>query len=203
MMFLRNRPSKSILFIITPLVLSAFVHLWNPKGFPPLYFDEGIYMRRAFNMLETHSPQEDPYFYDHPYFGQIFLAGIFWMTGYPSSLHPSVNSIESIEKLYSFPRILMGIIAIIDTFLVYKISERRYGRNVAFIASTLFAAMPITSLLMRVLLDGIQLPFLLSSIFFAERVDIMGLITENRRFVIALISGALLGLAIFTKIPAI
>ncbi|MDP9287440.1 MAG: glycosyltransferase family 39 protein [Thermoproteota archaeon] len=125
-------------------------------------------MRRAINMLETHSPQEDPYFYDHPYFGQIFLASIFWMTGYPSSLHPSVNSIQSIEKLYLFPRILMGVLAIIDTFLVYKISERRYGRNVAFIASTLFAVMPITSLLMRVLLDGIQLPLFLSSVFFCR-----------------------------------
>ncbi len=122
-------------------------------------------MRRAVNMLEVYSPQEDPYFYDHPYFGQIFLSGIFWMTGYPSSLHPSpsslhpsANSIESIKTLYLFPRILMGVLVIIDTLLVYKISERRYGRNVAFIASTLFAVMPATSLLMRVLLEGIQLP---------------------------------------------
>ena len=158
-------------------------------------------MRRAINILETHSPQEDPYFYDHPYFGQIFLAGIFWMTGYPSSLHPSVNSIQSIEKLYLFPRILMGVLAIIDTLLVYKISERRYGRNVAFIASTLFAVMPITSLLMRILLDGIQLPFFLSSVFFEDRVNINGLKNNNKRFVITLLSGVLLGLAIFTKIP--
>ncbi|MGC1933149.1 MAG: phospholipid carrier-dependent glycosyltransferase [Candidatus Nitrosopolaris sp.] len=151
-------------------------------------------------MLETHSPQEDPYFYDHPYFGQIFLAGIFWMTGYPSSLHPSVNSIQSIKTLYLFPRILMGVLAIIDTFLIYKISERRYSRNVAFIASTLFAVMPTTSLLMRVLLDGIQLPLFLSSVFFADRVNINDL-NNNRRFVITLVSGILLGLAIFTKIP--
>ena len=200
MIFLINRPSKSIFLIITPLVLSAFIHFWNPKGFPPLYFDEGIYMRRAMNMLETHSPQEDPYFYDHPYFGQTFLAGIFWMTGYPSSLHPSV-SIKSIETLYSFPRILMGVLAIIDTLLVYKISERRYSRNVAFIASTLFAVMPITMLLMRVLLDGIQLPFFLSSIFFADHINIKDLKNGKRRFVTTLFSGILLGLAIFTKIP--
>ncbi len=152
-------------------------------------------------MLETHSPQEDPYFYDHPYFGQIFLAGIFWMTGYPSSLYPSVNNIQSIKTLYLFPRILMGVLAIIDTLLVYKISERRYNRNVAFIASTLFAVMPVTSLLMQVLLDVIQLPLLLSSIFFADRIDINDLKNNNKRFVITLVSGTLLGLAIFTKIP--
>jgi 4-amino-4-deoxy-L-arabinose transferase-like glycosyltransferase len=162
-----------------------------------LYFDEGIYMRRALNILETHSPQEDPYFYDHPYFGQIFLAGIFWMTEYPSSLHPSVNSIQSIEKLYSFPRILIGVLAIVDTLLVYQISERRYNRNVGFIASVLFAVMPITWLLRWVLLDSIQLPFFLSSIFFADYANDL----KNKRFVIILFSGILLGLAIFTKIP--
>lgn len=198
---LRNRLSRSILFIIIPLVLSTYIHLWNPIGFPSLYYDEGIYMRRAMNMLETHSPQEDPYFYDHPYFGQIFLASMFWMTGYPSSLHPYVNSMQSIKILYLFPRILMGVLAIIDTLLVYKISERRYSRNVAFIASTLFAVMPATSLLMQVLLDGIQLPLFLSSVFFADRVNINGWKTNNRRFVITLVSGILLGLAIFTKIP--
>ena len=154
-------------------------------------------------MLETHSPQEDPYFYDHPYFGQIFLAGMFWMTSYPSSLHPSVNSIQYIEKLYLFPRILMGVLAIIDTLLIYKISDRRYDRNVAFIASTLFAVIPMTSLLMRVLLDGIQLPFFLSSVFFADRIYIKDLINDNRRLAITLLSGILLGLAIFTKIPAL
>jgi 4-amino-4-deoxy-L-arabinose transferase-like glycosyltransferase len=36
----------------------------------------------------------------------------------------------------------MGILAIVDTFLVYKIAERRYNRNVAVIASVLFAVMP-------------------------------------------------------------
>ena len=122
------------------------------------------------------------------------------MAGYPSSLHLSANSIQSIKTLYLFPRILMGVLAIIDTLLVYKISERRYGRNVAFIASTLFAVMPATSLLMRILLDGIQLPLFLSSLFFADRVNINDL-NNNRRFVITLVSSILLGLAIFTKIP--
>jgi hypothetical protein len=73
-------------------------------------------------MLETHGPQEDPNFYDHSYFGQIFLAGIFWLAGYPTSLHPSVNSLQSIETLYLFPRLLMGVLAVADTFLIYKIS---------------------------------------------------------------------------------
>src|SRR5205823_13050311 len=77
------------------------------------------------------------------------------------------NVLYSIQTLYLVPRVLMGIFAVVDTFLLYKISERRYNRNIAFIASILFAVMPITWLTRRILLDSILLPVLLSSILFA------------------------------------
>ena len=53
----------------------------------------------------------------------------------------------------------MGLLAIGDTFIIYKICEKRYSSNrtVAFIASVLFAVMPITWLTRRVLLDSIML----------------------------------------------
>ena len=60
-----------ILFAI--LSLSSFTHLWNPVGFPDIFFDEGVYVRRAMHMLQESNPQE-AYLYDHPYFGQIILA---------------------------------------------------------------------------------------------------------------------------------
>src|SRR5919197_4750176 len=69
--------------------------------------------------------------------------------------------------LYLIPRVLMGLLAVVDTFLIYKISERRYNRNVAIIASILFAVMPLSWLMRRILLDTILMPFLLSSILFA------------------------------------
>ena len=146
-------------------------------------------MRRAMVVLNGHGPQDPYYPYDHPYFGQIFLAGVFAMIGYPSSLDNSSSSISSsspspsfdsnnnnnnnnnmlhsIEMLYLVPKVLMGLLAVVDTFLIYKISEYRYNRNVALIASVLFAVMPITWLLRRVYLDSILMPFLLSSILFA------------------------------------
>ena len=61
--------------ILIPLMLACVIHLINPVGFPDVFFDEGVYMRRAMNMVETGSPQES-YLYDHPYFGQIVLAGV-------------------------------------------------------------------------------------------------------------------------------
>jgi hypothetical protein len=110
----------------------VFTHLWNPIGFPYFHGDEGHYMRRAIHTLEGLGPQEQrnttwtfeqPY--DHPYFGQLFLAGALGAIGYPDSLNPRIGDIYSIEMLHLAPRLLMGALAVVDTFLIYKIAERR------------------------------------------------------------------------------
>jgi hypothetical protein len=138
---------------------------------------------------------QESYFYDHPYFGPLFLAGSLAIIGYPDSLNP-VRDVHTMEILYLVPRILMGILAIVDTFLIYKISERFYNRNTAIVASILFAVMPLTWFTRRILLDSILLPFLLTSIFLA----IYTKDSKNKNIPI-LLSAVCLGLAIFTKIP--
>ena len=100
-------------------------------------------MRRAMQVLKDMGPQEStrtyPHPYDHPYFGQLFLAAALGMVGYPPPAHLSSfshsntslvnhNLVNSIQMLYLVPRVLMGLLAIVDTFLVYKIAERRYNR---------------------------------------------------------------------------
>jgi 4-amino-4-deoxy-L-arabinose transferase-like glycosyltransferase len=190
-----------------PLTLSAFTHFWNPTGFPALYFDEGIYMRRAMHVLNDQGPQEESTFYDHPYFGQLFLAGVFRIIGYPHLLITSGGGdIERvIEMLYFVPRVLMGTLAVVDTFLIYKISEYYYSRKVALISSILFAVMPSTSMLRWILLDSIELTLLLSSILFAIYTGNPKSNNKNRNKInisTILLSGIFLGLAIFTKIPA-
>ena len=135
----------------------AFTHLFNPAGFPPLHPDEGHYMQRVMQVLKGMDPQETastyPHPYDHPYFGQLFLAAALGLVGYPHTFIPSSsfshsntivyhNLVKSIQMLYLVPRVIMGLLAIVDTFLVYKIAERRYSRNVAVIASVLFAVTP-------------------------------------------------------------
>jgi hypothetical protein len=209
----------SIFLIVIPLILSAFTHLFNPVGFPCVQYDEGVYMRRAMYALQGLGPQDpasrfdhgqdSTSSYDHPYFGQIFLAGVLDLIGYPKSVHPSSVdgnvAVHSIEMLYLVPRVLMGILAVVDTFLVYKISERRYNRNVAVIASVLFAVMPLSWLNRWILLDTILMPFLLSSILFAlytKRSSKNSNNDKNKSFILILLSGIFLGLAIYTKIPA-
>jgi hypothetical protein len=44
--------SSSVLFIVLPLILSAYTHLWNPIGFPAVWVVEGQYMQRAMQVLE-------------------------------------------------------------------------------------------------------------------------------------------------------
>ena len=196
-----------IALLVIPLLLSAYTHLLNPIGFPPGPLnDENIYIGRAMRILDGLGLTEAALF-DHPYFAQLFLAGIFFVIGYPSSLHPVIGDLHSIEMLYLVPRILMGILAVVDAFLIYKICERHYNRTVALIASTIFAVMPIIIWQTRwVLLESIQLPFLLASILFALYVQPSknnnGSNNKNKNILLVLLSGYLIGLAIFTKIPA-
>jgi Dolichyl-phosphate-mannose-protein mannosyltransferase len=189
----RYRGSVSLALVVIPLALSAFTHLWNPIGFPYFHGDEGHYMRRTVHVLDGLGPQEPRNVtwsfersYDHPYFGQLFLASALGIIGYPDSLNPKTSDAHTIEILHLLPRLLMGTLAIVDTFLIYKIAERRYNRKVAFIAAILFAVMPMSWLTRRILLDSLFLPFLLTSILFAlktitraEQNDLKGIVLLN------------------------
>jgi hypothetical protein len=186
---------RSLIFILIPIVLSTYTHLWNPTGFPSLHVDEGHYLRKAISTESGQGlqPQER---YRAPYFGQIFLAGIFSIIGYPNI---EMGDKNPVEQLYLVPRLIMGVLAVIDTFLLYRITEYRYGKNVALIASILFAVMPFTWMTRRIFLESIQLPFILTSILLILSLG-RGQ-QQNTKFTL-IISGIFLGLAIFTKIPA-
>jgi len=171
--------------------------------FPAVRYEDGTYIGRGMHVSLAQGPQEGK-FYDHPYFGQFFLGSILWITGYPNSLHPSADGdiVHSVKMLWLVPRILIGVIGVIDTFLVFKISERRYNTKIAFIAAILFAVTSMI-LLRTIFLESLQLPFLLLSILFAVySKDSKN--NSNRRIVpMTLLSGIFLGLAIFTKIPVL
>jgi hypothetical protein len=101
--------------------------LWNLDGFPSIYRDEDHYLRKAMYILEGKGLQEGSNDlisipsnkYDHPYFGQIFISSYLWLVGYPQSLNLSTD-INSISSIYHIPRILMGLLAVLDTYLIYK-----------------------------------------------------------------------------------
>ncbi len=166
--------------------------------------------------MQSNNPQEG-YFHGHPVFGQVFLGMLFKLSGYTDTTHIyhsnnnnnyNINgnnnlddSVESIKRLYLLPRIWMGILSVLDTLLVYNICETRYNCRVAALAAILFAVMPITWFIRRVLLDSILLPFFLSSVFFA--IFSKKLEQQNHRNIAVLLSGFFLGLSIFIKISMV
>ena len=184
--------------------MTGFTHLWNPIGFPHPNVDESIYLGRAINFLNTLNPRDTSIGYDHPYFGQILLAGFFSITGYQNLF----NSAESLnyEMIFLVPRIFMGILAVVDTFLIFKIGELRYGRKVGFIASVLFAVMPLTWLTRWMpsrfypTTSNLTVHIICNSLF-QSRIENANI--DNKDIILVLLSGAFLGLSIFTKIPAV
>ncbi|HET6640757.1 MAG TPA: phospholipid carrier-dependent glycosyltransferase [Nitrososphaeraceae archaeon] len=216
---MRNISASSAILLVIPIALSAFVHTWNPVGFPGIHGDEGHYIRRGIHTSDGLGPQEPTSNYDHPYFGWLSLAAIFSIIGYPDSLYAEAGDTNSIERIWSFPRLIVGLLAIVDTFLIYKITERKYNNKVAFIAAVLFAVMPLSWMMRRVLLESILMPLILCSVLFAlyikpiptrfihkENPIQQQLLHRNQHqppLLSALLSGIFLGLAIFTKIPAI
>lgn len=61
----------------------------------------------------------------------------------------------------------MGLLAALDTFLIYMIVRTKYGRDPAFLSSILFAVLLFTWILKRILLDSILLPLVLGAILLA------------------------------------
>lgn len=151
-------------------------------------------MRRAIDFLNTGNPQEGNV-YDHPYFGQIAIASILYATNY-SDFKTSADP-DSLQSLYMIPRIFMGVLAIVDTFLIYKMVQIRYGAMSAFLSASLFAVLPFTWIFKRILLDSILIPLILGAILLA----IYSAKTKHSSILI-IFSGVLMGLAVFTKIPA-
>ena len=200
----------SLLLLVAILVLSAYTHLWNPAGFPPWHVDEAIYIVQALDAMD-HKILSD--IHDHPFLGWTVLAGFMHVTGYPDSA--TSKDAFSLGMFYEAPRILMGLLAILDTFLIYKIAERGFGRRVAPIAAILFAVMPISLTLRLVLLDSILLPFVLSSVLLAmyargpdpKNSSVRGWKplppSPDRIRLLILLSGICMGCAILTKLPSL
>ena len=167
--------------------------------------DEDIYMRKALHALEGVPLEHDP---NNPIYGWLFLTLGLGAIGYPDLLGPQGDvTAHSIEMLYLVPRVLIGILGVLDTFFIYMICKYHYrNKKVAFIASTLFAVMPMTWMTRYVLLESIQLPFLLSSVLFAILMSKKSNNSTDKNISIissSLVSGIFLGLAIFIKTPAV
>ena len=85
MQLLQHNRKTHHVFLLIILVLSAYVHLWNPVGFPDINFDEGIYMRRAMNTLKRVILKR-VIFMTILTLDMIILAGVLKIAGFPQSV---------------------------------------------------------------------------------------------------------------------
>ena len=188
---------KGPLFLLAVIIaLSAYTHMWNPAGFPTLQGDETIYVKRGEGIL-NHEVLHGSH--DHPFFGQMVLAGFMHVSGYQDLLDDPSTDTSHLKKFYAYPRAFMGLLAVLDTLLVYLIADKMFGRRVAAVSAVVFAVAPMSLMLRMVLLDSILLPFVLSSVLLA----LHSRSSVARRHALLIASGVCLGLAIFTKIPAV
>ena len=181
------------LWVLVPVALCAYTHMWNPAGFPDLYDDESAYISRSLAALDGDVLRG----YDHPFFGQVAIAGFMAAAGYPDvggGADPG-----QLEKFYAVPRTFMGLLAVAGAFLVYRIADERYGPRAALLASVMFAVMPVSLVLRHVLLDSVMLPLVLLSVFLAMRAAK----APDRRAVLLVAAGACMGLALLTTVPAL
>ena len=195
---------KEIVIVLIPLILASFTHLWNVTGFPIFHTDEGHYMRRILAVSNGIGVQEKSGFYtnayDHPFFGQLLVGSLMWLSGYPSFAMEHTTS--SIELAMAFPRIIMGMFAIIDTFLIFKICQRVGSTRLALLASAFFAVTPMIWHFRLVTLDNIAMPFLLSSVLVSLSITRWNRTHSiPKHILLVLLSGTLLGLALLTKVP--
>src|SRR5688500_20336177 len=101
--------------------------------------------------------------------------------------------------LYIVPRIIIGLLAVVDTFLIYKIGQLRYNKNIGLLSAAIFAVVPITWMLRRVWLEPIQLPFILLSILFAiylskqSTKDSFSKYVNQEKLITSILSGIFLG----------
>lgn len=184
--------------IILILSVSTLFHLYNVTGFPTIHIDEGTYMYRAMHFLTFGNVEWNHSFYDHPYFGPVMLGSIFKIFNFPHFALSNIQFQGLMDAPYTIPRIMMGLFAVIDTFLIYAISKKLYGRNVGIISSLLFSVLPFTWALRRIYLESILLPLLLSSVLL---VLYSNSLRKKTTWLLIFFSGVLLGLAIFTKAP--
>ena len=201
---MRGLLRKEIVIILIPLILTSFTHLWNVTGFPIFHTDEGHYMRRILAVSNGIGVQEKSGFYtnayDHPFFGQLLVGSLMWLSGYPTFAMEHTTS--SIELAMAFPRIIIGMFAIIDTFLIFKICQRVGSTRLALLASAFFAVTPMIWHFRLVTLDNIAMPFLLSSILVSLSITRWNRTHSiPKHILLVLLSGTLLGLAMLTKVP--
>ena len=139
----------AILSLSLVIITAILVHSYNMFGFPLYLGDEGIYMARAYSVLELGWITPYTYWYDHPPAGWLLVALWTLLTGGFSAFGTAVDG----------GRVLMLLLHVLSIVSMFYILLRLTGNElVATIACLLYTLSPLTITYSRlVLLDNIMI----------------------------------------------
>lgn len=179
---------KSRYFTLAVLAVAFFVHSYNMFGYPLFLGDEGIYTEQAWAVLRMGALAPYTYWYDHTPVGWLQIA--LWTWVLPNKFFTFGMAIQS-------GRVLMMLLSLASVALLYQITLRLTGSNVAAtVAALIFALSPLALFYSRmVLLDNIMVFWVLVSLYL--------ILWNNARLLTLLGSGIAFGIALLSKETAI
>lgn len=182
-----SRYATVILFVIA-LSGAGFLHGYNSFYYPYFESDEGTYMSQAYAVKEYSELSLYTYWYDHPPFGWITIAG--WIAVLQGDWNFFGNSLNT-------GRVLMLILHLVQVSLIFFIVQRvTRSPYWAFLAIVLYTVSPLATYFQRrILLDNLMTTWVLLSvaILFIRKVRLRHVA----------MSGAFFGLALLTKITSV
>lgn len=176
---------RTSLLVFGPLlIVASVIHMWNFTGTPGAFNDdEGTYVSQAWAVLHGGTLAHYTYWYDHPPFGWIQIAGWAALT----------NAFNRYGTGILVGRELVGVYAILTAVLLYALC-RKLGvrRTFSAIGAILFLVSPISLFYGRMsFLDDLALPWVVAAMLFAQYA--------RKSFAAVILSGLMLTGAALTK----
>lgn len=200
--------------VLAVVALSSFTHLHALTNNPGIWWDEGTYIGRGIVVVRQHTlyPDSDAMesnvayygtdYYGHPFLGWGILALVFALVGYPGSLQGRPPGVDTLALYYLVPRTVMAVLTILDTFLIYAVGRRAFGRpRHGLAAAALFALSPVTRQMLYVQLDNFMTFWFLLAVHLALISQAREVGRATLRY--ALLSGVAYGAAVLSKLPAL
>lgn len=168
--------------------LTLVTRLLNIGNYPRWFIDEGVYVSQAWAVKILGELAPYTYWYDHPPFGWIQIAGWFGLSG--ALERDGASSIMA-------GREYMAALAIATAVLIYALA-RRLGLRVGFalLASLLYVFSPLAIAYSRyILLDNIAIAWVLGAMFLT--------LNPKRKISAAILAAICMAFAVLSKETAL
>ncbi|MGN6245002.1 MAG: phospholipid carrier-dependent glycosyltransferase [Motilibacteraceae bacterium] len=182
----RRQVVGAVLTAVTVLAVTVVVWVVHARGMyvsPIRFDDEGTYVSQAQSLLDQGRLSPYTYWYDHPPFGWMILAGWLAVPWFP----------EHAPNLIGQGRQLMLLLDVVSVLLTFALTRRVGGsRAAAAVAGLLMGLSPLALQFHRmVLLDNIAVPLVLGAFVLV--------LSPRRRLSAALAAGLAVSAAALSK----